>query len=231
MKPGSKTIAVIALALAASLLGPQKAPAQGGAPAPAPKPAATTTPAPAPTAPKPAAPVAGADTGCKVAFVNLSKVLEESKQGQALKKSLDDERDKAFAPLKSKQSELEQLETQISTLTQEIVTKSQVWDDYQRNSKQIELQSLQMRYNNILQSLQNEKAKITQDLAKKNDDKLKPLEDKLNKVMEQIGSEGGYCLVLDVSPPAANMPSFNPILYRNPAFDITDKVIAAVDKQ
>ncbi|HUT51972.1 MAG TPA: OmpH family outer membrane protein [bacterium] len=228
MRSTFKGLAVIALALAASLAPPGRAPAQGAAApaAPAAAPAPATAPAPAAAAPAP-----DANLGCKVAFVNLTKVLEQSKQGQVLKKSLDDERDKAFAPLKAKQDELAKLEGQISALTQEIVTKGQVWDDYTMNSKKIELQSMQMKYNNTLQNLQNEKARIAQDLGKKNDAKLKPLEEKLNKVMEEIGSKGGYCVILDVSPPAANMPSFNPILYRNPALDITDQVIAAVDKQ
>jgi Skp family chaperone for outer membrane proteins len=219
MRSTFKGLAVIALALAASLVPPGRAPAQGAPAAPAPAPA------------KPAAPAPNGNLGCKVAFVNLTKVLEQSKQGQALKKSLDDERDAAFAPLKAKGDELTQLEGRISALQQEIVTKSQVWDDYTKNSKAIELNNLQARYSNTGQNLQNEKAKIMQDLSKKNDAKLKPLEDKLNKVMEEIGGKGGYCVILDVSPPQANMPSFNPILYRNPALDITDQVIVAVDKE
>ncbi len=186
MRSTFKGLAVIALALAASLVPPGRAPAQGAPAAPAPAPA------------KPAAPAPNGNLGCKVAFVNLTKVLEQSKQGQALKKSLDDERDAAVAPLTAKGDELTQLEA---------------------------------RYSNTGQNLQNEKAKIMQDLSKKNDAKLKPLEDKLNKVMEEIGGKGGYCVILDVSPPQANMPSFNPILYRNPALDITDQVIVAVDKE
>jgi outer membrane protein len=183
---------------------------------------------------EPAAPPAGGEkpgaVGCKVGFVNLARVLEESKEGQKLKQSLEAEREKAFAPLKAKQEELEQLEQQISALTQEIIQKSQVWDNYTKLSKQNELQNLQMKYNNNLQVLQLDKNKIQDDLNKKKDEMLKPLEDKLNTVMEEIGKQGGYCLVLDVSPPTPNMPSFNPVIYRDPALDITDQLIKAVDK-
>lgn len=180
--------------------------------------------------PAPAEATAAEVPGCKVGFVNLARVLDESKEGKNLKASLESEKDKAFAPLKARQAELEQLEQQISALSQEIIQKGQVWDPYTRNSKQIELQNVQMRYNNILNQLNNEKMKIQDDLNKKKNDMLKPLEDELNEVMEKIGSEGGYCLVMDVSPPNPNFPNFNPIIYRDPALDITDEVIAAVDK-
>jgi len=177
-----------------------------------------------------AQPAAAATKGCKVGFVNLARVLEESKEGKKLKKALDVEREKAFAPLKAKQEELEGLEQQISALTQEIIQKSQIWDSYTRLSKQNELQNLQMKYNNILQTLQLDKARIQEDLNKKKDEMLTPLEGKLNGIMEEIGKKEGYCLVLDVSPPMPNLPSFNPIIYRDPALDITDQIISYVDK-
>lgn len=195
-----------------------------------PQPAAGATAA-APAA-SPAAPAT--DDGCnccKVAFVNLKRVLDESDQGKKLKDSLEAERDKAFDPLKARQDELDKLEGQITALTQEIMNKQQVWDKATLYDKQLELQNLQMQYQNLYNKLQLEKAKVSDSLNKKKDEMLKPLEKKLNEVMEKIGADGGYCLVLDVSPPAQNLPNFNPILYRNPALDITDEVIAAVDKQ
>jgi len=196
-------------------------------PKPAPKPA---TPAPA-TQPKPAPkPAAGADLNtCKVAFVNLARVLDESKDGIKVKNALEAERTKALAPLKAKQAEMEKLEQQISALQQEIIQKGQVMDAYALAAKRNELDNLRMKYTSMLNDLQLQKAKIQEQLAKKKNDLLKPLEDKLNRVMEEIGAKGGYCLVLDVSPPSSNMPNFNPILYRNPAYEITDQVIKALD--
>lgn len=170
------------------------------------------------------------EPNCKVAFVNLARVIEESREGQKVKVSLESEREKAFAPLKADQAKLEKIEQQISALTQEIVQKSQVWDSETKLRKQYELQSLQMKYNNSIQVLQLDKQKIQNDLLKKKNEMLGPLEEKLNKVMEDIGKSGGYCLVLDISPPSVNMPTFNPIIYRDPALDITDQLIAAVDK-
>lgn len=202
-------------------------------PKPAPKPA---TPAPA-TQPKPAAapatqprPAAGADlNNCKVAFVNLARVLDESKDGIKVKNALEAERTKALAPLKAKQAEMEKLEQQISALQQEIIQKGQVMDAYALAAKRNELDNLRMKYTSMLNDLQLQKAKIQEQLAKKKNDLLKPLEDKLNRVMEEIGAKGGYCLVMDVSPPSSNLPNFNPILYRNPAYEITDQVIKALD--
>lgn len=179
----------------------------------------------------PAAPETSVDTGCKVGFVNLSRVLEESQGGKQVKLAIEAERDKAYAQLKPKQDQLEQIESQISALTQEIVTKGAVWDDYTKNRKRNELQGLQLEYNKILNELQLDKNEIQKDFAKKNNEMLKPLEDKLNAVMEEVGGQGGFCVILDVSPPQANMPVFNPILYRDPGRDITDQVIAAVDKK
>jgi len=166
----------------------------------------------------------------KVAFVNLKKVLDESKQGRALREQLEGERDRAFEPLKRRSDELEALERRINTLTQEILSQGMVWDQYKKVEKQNELQSLYMNHSNLSNQLQLEKARVQEQLNTKKNEFLKPLEDKLNQVMEEIGKEGCYSVIMDVSPPAANFPNFNPIIYRNPELDLTDRVIAAVDK-
>jgi len=176
-------------------------------------------------------PAADKQIGCKVGFVNLAKVLKESSQGQALEQALEAEREKAFAPLKARQAELEQLETQINTLSQEIMQKGQVWDEYTLLSKKSELQNLQMRRNNVYQTLMLDRNKVQKELEEKKNELLKPLEDKLNQIMEDIGKSQGYCMVLDVSPPLSqNMPNFNPIIYMDEKLDITDQVIERVDK-
>lgn len=196
--------------------------------APAPKPAtapAANQPKPAAPAPKPAADL----NQCKVAFVNLAQVLEKSKEGISLKKALDAERTKAMAPLKARQAEMEQLEKQITALQQEIIQKGQVWDAYTLAAKRNELDSLRMKYSNMLNDLRLQQARISDKLSETKAKLLKPLEDKLNTIMEDIGARGGYCLVLDVSPPSQNLPNFNPIIYRNPAYEITDQVIKALD--
>ncbi len=168
---------------------------------------------------------------CRVGFVNLKQVLEESKQGKKLKGDLEDERDKAFSPLKSEQEELDKLEDRIVSLNQEIMNKGPVWDNYTKRQKQNELQELYMQYNSMNNKLDLEKSRLQEDLNKKKNGLLQPLEKKMNKVMENIGSNGNYCLIMDVSPPSPRMPNFNPILYRNPALDITEEVIREVDKR
>ncbi len=174
---------------------------------------------------------AGKSMNCRVGFVNLKQVLEESEKGKKLKGDLEAERDNAFAPLKKKQEELDALEDKITSLNQEIMNKSPVWDNYTKQQKQNELQELYMQYNSLNNKLQLEKSRIQEDLNKKKNGLLKPLEKKMNEVMEKMGSNGNYCLIMDVSPPSPRMPNFNPILYRNPALDITQEVIREVDKK
>ncbi len=171
-----------------------------------------------------------ASDDCKVGFVNLARVLEESREGKALRKKLDAERDKAMAPIESKKKQLEALEQKITALTQEIIQKGSVWDDDTKLIKQNELQNLQLQYQQLLNAIRLEKDQISQKLMKKKNEMLRPLEDKLNKIMEQVGKDGGYCIIFDVSPPTSNMPNFNPIIFRDPGRDITDQVIQAVDK-
>ena len=183
------------------------------------------------SAPAPA-PKEAAATDCnKIGFVNLAKVLEESDKGKGMRQKLEGEREKAFLGLKPKQDELNRTEEQISALQQEIITKSQVWDDYTKLTKRNELNSLKMNYNSMLQTLEIEKAKIMKDLNKKNEEILKPLEEKLNAIMQDVGKKGGYCLVLDVSPPASNMPNFSNIIFFDVSHDITAEIIAEVDKK
>ena len=178
------------------------------------------------------APPAGKEeaVSCKVGFVNLARVLEESQQGKKLKQQLDAERDKMMAPLKEKQKQLQELEKKITALTQEIIQKSSVWDDSTKLLKQNELQNYQLQYNQLINAMRLDRDELQQKFLKKKNEMLKPLEDKLNQVMEEIGKKGNYCVVFDVSPPAANLPSFNPIIYRDPARDITDQIIEAVDR-
>jgi outer membrane protein len=178
----------------------------------------------------PASPgAAGADASCKVGFVNLARVLEESQEGKRLKGQLDGIRDKAMEPLNAKKKQLDDLQTKITSLTQEMLTKGSVWSDDEKLRRQNDLQNMQLQYNQLLQALGLERDKIQDDLMSKKGDILKPLEDKLNKIMEDVGAKGGYCIIFDVSPPNSNVPNFNPIIYRDPGRDITDQIIKAVD--
>ena len=55
-------------------------------------------------------------------------------------------------------------------------------------------------------------------LAKKTEELLKPLQDKVAKAVKEVATDDGYGIIIDVS----NNPS---VVFTNPRYDISDKVI------
>jgi outer membrane protein len=171
----------------------------------------------------------GVPDGCKIGFVNLARVLDESQEGKKMKEQLDAKLKSLSAPLDAKTKQLDELGKQNNALNEEMVKLQSNQDPNLFLSKKNELENLQLQYNQLLSSIQLERDKVQKEFQAEKNQLVQPLTDKLNKIVDDLGKAGGYCLILDISPRAGNLPTFNPIIYRDPAREITDQVIKAVD--
>ncbi len=150
----------------------------------------------------------------KIGFVSVAKVLEQCNDGKKLKAELDKIKDDQTRQMK-------ELKNQVETLESEIKNKGMVWDEYTRQLKQKE-------YYSLGQTIEIEKRRMEREFAVKRDELLPPFENKVGKVLEKIGKEGGYTVILDTSPLSPALP-LNNILYTEETLDITDKVIQALN--
>jgi len=151
----------------------------------------------------------------RIGFVSVAKVLDQCEDGKKIKAELD--------KLKTEQqAELTAIKDQIEKLESEIKTKGMLWDEYTRQLKQSE-------YYNLVQKVEIEKRRMERAFQVKREQVLPPFEQKVGKVLEKIGDDGNYTLILDTSPLSPALP-LNNILYADDALDITDKVIAELNK-
>src|SRR6478735_2954470 len=197
-----------AAALLALAAGPAMAqtPAPGtqkpAAPAPAPAaPAAQTPPAPAPAPPKPF------PEGAKIAYVNVQAIASNSVEGKAATAKLDELRKKKSTELGEKNKALQAAQTKLQQ-------GGAVLNDSARGAleKDIEkinrdIQFFQQDANTELQEMQNT---LQADF-----------QEKLNPILEQVATEKGLHMLLDVSNSGA--------VWANSGLDLTAEVIRRFD--
>ena len=182
--------------------GTQK-PAAPTTPAPATPaaPAAQTPPAPAPAPPKPF------PEGAKIAYVNVQAIASNSVEGKAATAKLDELRKKKSSELAEKNKALQAAQTKLQQ-------GGAVLNDSARGAleKEIEkinrdIQFFQQDANTELQEMQNS---LQADF-----------QEKLNPVLEQVATEKGLHMLLDVSNSGA--------VWANSGLDLTAEVIRRFD--
>ena len=168
--------------------------------APAP-PAAQTPPAPAPAPPKPF------PEGAKIAYINVQAIASNSAEGKAATTKLDELRKKKTAELGDKNKQLQALQTKLqqggSVLNEQ--ARAQLDKDIEKLNR--EIQFFQQDAQTELQELQNQ---LQQDF-----------QEKLNPILEQIGTEKGLHMLLDIGNSGA--------VWANTGLDLTAEVIKRFD--
>jgi outer membrane protein len=115
--------------------------------------------------------------------------------------------------------ELQKMDQEIRSLKEQIEQQSLMLSDAKRKEKEQELQALYQK----AQQYQNEKWGEQGEAFRKQQELLKPIVDKVQKVIDRIAEEEDYDYVFDSV--AGNM------LFVKPKFDITDDVIAELEKE
>jgi len=188
------------------------------APAPAPgtqKPGAPTTPAPmtpaAPTAQTPPAPAPGPPKpfpeGAKIAYVNVQAIASNSVEGKAATAKLDELRKKKSTELGEKNKALQAAQTKLqqggSVLND--AARGALEKDIEKMNRDI--QFFQQDANTELQEMQNQLQSEFQE--------------KLNPVLEQVATEKGLHMLIDIANSGA--------VWANSGLDLTAEVIRRFD--
>ena len=200
--------ALLALCAGTALAQTPATPAPGtqkpAAPAPATPPAtppAAQTPAPATTPPKPF------PEGAKIAYVNVQAIASNSVEGKAATSKLDDLRKKKTAEIADKNKALAAAQTKLqqggSVLND--AARGALEKDIEKMNR--EIQFAQQDANTELQELQNQ---LQADF-----------QEKLNPILEQVASEKGLHMLIDIANSGA--------VWANSGLDLTAEVIRRFD--
>jgi outer membrane protein len=169
---------------------------------PAPSTAAPAAPTPAPTGPPKPFP-----EGAKIAYVNVQAVASNSIEGKAATAKLDELRKKKAAELAEKNKQLQTLQTKLQqggTVLND-TARGQLDKDIEKVNRDI--QFFQQDANSELQELQNQLQAEFQE--------------KLNPVLEQVATEKGLHMLIDIANSGA--------VWANTGLDLSAEVIRRFD--
>ncbi len=144
-----------------------------------------------------------ADAALKVAYVDLQKALQTVDAGKTAKAQL--EKDVA-----AKRAELEKAQASLQQEAEQFEKKSAILNDSAKQAKQQELQKRFMEF-------QKNASESQADLQKRERELTKPLIDELRAIIEGIGKEKGYQLIVEKNEGA--------VLYAEAGSDLTEQVV------
>jgi len=142
----------------------------------------------------------------KIGTVDTTRVLMESKAGQAGMKAVE-------TMFNNKQAEFDQRQQEVKQQLDDLDKQSMLISPDEKKQRQDKLQK-------DIRDLQRFKEDSETELNKKRDEMVSKMSKEVKAVLETYGKQEGYTLILERSV----------VLYAPDAVDITDKIIAAYDK-
>ncbi len=146
--------------------------------------------------------------GVKIGYVDINKVINESKAGKEIKRQF-------VEYMNSVQNQLKALQEEINKLKEEIQTKGRFMDEETLKKKRLELERKMSDYKILYQDAQRELRQRDQQASEK-------VMGMLKKIIEKIGKKEGFTIILEKTQSA--------ILYASPKIDLTDRVLKAFDE-
>ncbi|MFH1017455.1 MAG: OmpH family outer membrane protein [Pseudomonadota bacterium] len=144
----------------------------------------------------------------KLAVVDVQRVLDTIEEGKKARDQFKREMDNKKTEVEKKQAELKKLSDSFDK--QKMILSPSALED-----KRKEMESKQMDYQRSAMTAQAEMAKREQDL-------VQPVLKKIKDVIEKVGRDGAYTMVLEKSESG--------VVYYKPVLDVTDQVITLYDK-
>src|SRR6266542_3252055 len=139
----------------------------------------------------------------KVGYVDLRVALNDSDSGKKAKVELE-------STIKTIQSSVDEKRRSIEKMQAEFEKQSSVLSAEAKKTKEVEIEKAVREYQRVVQDSQNE-------MKKKESDATVSILKELREVIDKIGREDGYSLILE------NVEGI--ILYSKKDLDITDRVI------
>lgn len=156
-----------------------------------------------------AVPAAMAADAMKIGYVDLQKALNLSATGKAAK-------EKMRAKFKDYDADVTKKQEELKKLKEDLEKQAMLLSAEARASKERDYQQKVKDYQRMTKDIQEELQQADQDYTRK-------ILEEIFKVVQQIGKQDGYTLVLEKTESS--------ILYASEAIDLTDRVIQAYDKQ
>ena len=148
----------------------------------------------------------------KIAFVNSDRILAEYKEAQEAQSKLDVEARKL-------QEEYQGMIMQLDSLQKAYEQQKMMMSESRRGEKEAEMVKLQQN----IQVFQQQKLGPQGEIYQKQNEIVGPVLEKVKNVIKKVADDGNYDFVFDTV-------SGN-ILYAEPVYDITEKVIYELDRQ
>jgi len=143
----------------------------------------------------------------KVAYVDLQRALNLSKAGVAAKQQMTDQVQKYEGEFKTRQDEVLRMKADLEK-------QAALLSDSARAERERE-------YQRRVTDLQRFQQDIQEDLQRKDAEFTSRIINELFEVMQKLGAEGGYAMVIEKNEGA--------IVYADPKIDLTDALIKAYD--
>ena len=138
----------------------------------------------------------------KIGVMNLQKIIAQSEYGQAVRKRLEARGKELEAKFKPEQESL-------IALQKDIEKKSSAWSEDVRAEKIRQFQKMQRDF-----QVKTDDARF--ELKQMSDKETEPILKALQDIVEKIGKEGGYTLILE---------GRGGVVYANPAVDLSDTIV------
>lgn len=145
--------------------------------------------------------VAAAEAVQKLGFINTERVYQESKQAQAIQKTLEKEFSKRQAALQKLQQEGLKLEKQLA----------------ENKMQGAEREAASRKWSDLVQKFRKQQAQFAEDYNLRRNEEFAALQNNANRVIVQLAKKEGYDVILQ------------DVIYVNSKFDITDSVIKAMN--
>lgn len=139
----------------------------------------------------------------KIAYVDLQRALLEVEDGKAAKSRLKKEFDK-------KQKQLDQKQEAVKKMKEDLEQQAMMLSEEAKRAKAMELQKQMYELQQLYLELQG-------DLSKKEAEATKKIFDRMGDIIEKLGKEKGYDLILERTESS--------VLYAKDGMEITDEVI------
>jgi Skp family chaperone for outer membrane proteins len=146
----------------------------------------------------------------KIGILNAQAALFSTKDGQAASEELKKRFEPKIAELQKKETELRDIQDRISR--------------GQNTMAPVALQELQKQFDQKKKAFDRDKQDLDDEGNAAESKITSELSEKLKKVIDKIGLDGGYTLIIDVSNPNTGL------VYFQEGTDITQAVIEAYDK-
>lgn len=150
-----------------------------------------------------AVPLANAQDGARIGFVNTDRMLREATPAKAAQTKLEQE-------FSRREKEVEDAGQALKTASERFERESASLNDSQRNARQRQLMEQDRDF-------QRRRREFQEDLNSRKQEELQHILDRANRVVKQVAEAEKYDVILQEA------------VYVNPRLDITDKVIKALN--